>query len=70
MKKKKKDGSAVAVVIAATSFRGFITEQLPLQILYCCLKTARKMFAAPLQKNFKGFKRGFSVGSACRAFVC
>jgi hypothetical protein len=32
MKEKKKDGSAVAVVIAATSIRGFITEQLPPQV--------------------------------------
>jgi hypothetical protein len=32
MKKKKKEGLAVTVVIAATSTRGFITEALPPQV--------------------------------------
>ncbi len=43
MKKKKTDGSAVAVVIAATSVRGFITEQLAPFFF----KTACEIFAAP-----------------------
>jgi hypothetical protein len=64
MKKKKKEGSAVAVVNAATAVRGFITATSLTLLLKDSLQSCQ------LVEILKCFKRGVSVGSGGRIFLC